>query len=114
VPVSIVVFFVAAAAIPSLAARVKPIIDYTGILFVGLGATGLTLATSWGGTTYPWKSATIIGLFVGSAVALGVFVWVESRVTAPILPTRLCSSPERIPIAASGVPSRHEPNRNVP
>src|SRR6201997_255506 len=32
VPVSIVVFFVAAAAIPSLASRVKPIIDYTGIL----------------------------------------------------------------------------------
>ena len=93
VPLSIVVLFVAAAAIPSLAERTKPLIDYTGILFVGLGATGLTLATSWGGTTYPWKSATIIGLFIGSAVALGVFVWVESRVAAPILPTRLFASP---------------------
>ena len=93
VPLSIVVFFVAAAAIPSLAGRAKPVIDYTGILFVGLGATGLTLATSWGGTTYPWKSATIIGLFVGSTAALAVFVWVESRVAAPILPTRLFGSP---------------------
>src|SRR6202034_1784665 len=93
VPVSIVVFFVAAAAIPSLATRGKAVIDYTGILFVGLGATGLTLATSWGGTTYPWNSATIIGLFVSSAMALGIFVWVESRVTAPILPTRLFGSP---------------------
>ena len=93
VPVSIVVFFVAAAAIPSLAGRGKPIIDYTGILLVGLGATGLTLATSWGGTTYPWKSATIIGLFAGSTLALGIFVWVESRVAAPILPTRLFGSP---------------------
>jgi EmrB/QacA subfamily drug resistance transporter len=93
VPLSIVVLFVAAAAIPSLVGRTKPVIDYTGILFVGLGATGLTLATSWGGTTYPWKSATIIGLFVGSTVALGVFVWVESRVAAPILPTRLFASP---------------------
>jgi len=74
VPVSIVVFFVAAAAIPTLAARGRPIIDYTGILFVGLGATGLTLATSRGGTTYPWNSATIIGLFVGSTAALGIFV----------------------------------------
>jgi EmrB/QacA subfamily drug resistance transporter len=92
VPVSIVVFFVAAAAIPSLAGRAKPVIDYVGILFVGLGATGLTLATSWGGTTYPWNSSTIIGLFVGSAAALGIFVWVESRGAAPILPTRLFSS----------------------
>ena len=48
VPVSIVVFFVAAAAIPSLAGRAKPVIDYTGILLVGLGATGLTLATRQG------------------------------------------------------------------
>jgi predicted MFS family arabinose efflux permease len=93
VPVSIVVFFVAAAATPTLAARGRPIIDYTGILFVGLGATGLTLATSWGGTTYPWNSATIIGLFVGSTAALGIFVWIESRVAAPILPTRLFGSP---------------------
>src|SRR5277367_6124787 len=69
------------------------IIDYTGILFVGLGATGLTLATSWGGTTYPWNSATIIGLFVGSAAALGIFVSIESRVAAPFLPTRLFGSP---------------------
>src|ERR1700751_3690445 len=93
VPLSIVVFFVAAAGIPSLAGRGKPVIDYTGILLVGLGATGLTLATSWGGTTYPWKSATIIGLFVGSTAALAIFVWVESRVAAPILPTRLFGIP---------------------
>src|ERR1700730_637431 len=97
VPVSIVVFFVAAAAIPSLATRGKAVIDYAGILFVGLGATGLTLATSWGGTTYPWSSPTIIGLFAASAAALGIFVWVESRSSgpesAPIVPTRLFANP---------------------
>ncbi|HEY2196904.1 MAG TPA: MDR family MFS transporter [Mycobacterium sp.] len=97
VPVSIVVFFVAAAAIPSLATREKPVIDYAGILFVGLGAAGLTLATSWGGTTYPWGSPTIIGLFAASAAALGIFVWIESRSSgpdsAPILPTRLFANP---------------------
>jgi EmrB/QacA subfamily drug resistance transporter len=97
VPVSIVVFFVAAAAIPSLPTRGKAVIDYAGILFVGLGATGLTLATSWGGTTYSWNSPTIIGLFAASAAALGIFVWVESRSSgpesAPILPTRLFTNP---------------------
>jgi EmrB/QacA subfamily drug resistance transporter len=93
VPISVVVFFVAAAAIPALSDRTKPVIDYTGILFVGLGAAGLTLATSWGGTTYPWGSPMIIGLFVGSVIALCVFAWVESRGAAPILPTRLFGSP---------------------
>ncbi|MGA8330742.1 MAG: MFS transporter, partial [Mycobacterium sp.] len=97
VPVSVVVFFVAAAAIPALATRGRAVIDYAGILFVGLGATGLTLATSWGGTTYAWGSTMIIGLFVFSAAALGAFVWVESRSSgpdsAPILPMRLFGNP---------------------
>jgi EmrB/QacA subfamily drug resistance transporter len=93
VPVSVVVVMVAAAAIPQLTSSAKPTIDYSGIAFVGLGATGLTLATSWGGTRYPWGSPAIIGLFAGAAVALCVFVWVESRVAEPILPIRLFRSP---------------------
>lgn len=93
VPISVVVIFVAAAAIPALGASAKPIIDYSGIIFVGLGAAGLTLATSWGGTLYAWGSPTIIGLFVGAAVALGVFVVVERRAAEPILPIRLFASP---------------------
>ena len=55
----------AAAAIPSLAKAARPVIDYAGILLVGLGASGLTLATSWGGGEYAWGSPMIIGLFVG-------------------------------------------------
>lgn len=93
VPISVVVIFVAAAAIPALAGSAKPVIDYTGIAFVGLGAAGLTLATSWGGTLYAWGSPTIIGLFVGAVVALGVFAVVERRAAEPILPIRLFASP---------------------
>ncbi|AMO61230.1 EmrB/QacA subfamily drug resistance transporter [Mycolicibacterium phlei] len=93
VPVGIVVLAVAAVAIPALARTGRPVIDYAGILFVGLGASGLTLATSWGGSTYPWSSPTIIGLFAASAVALAVFVWVEIRAAEPILPIRLFASP---------------------
>ena len=84
---------VGAVAIPSLAKAARPVIDYAGILFVGLGASGLTLATSWGGGTYAWSSPVIIGLFVGSALALAIFVWVESRAAEPILPIRLFASP---------------------
>lgn len=76
-----------------LARAAKPVIDYAGILFVGLGASGLTLATSWGGGEYPWSSPVIIGLFVVSAAALAIFVWVELRAAEPILPIRLFASP---------------------
>ncbi|KUI43654.1 MFS transporter [Mycobacterium sp. IS-1590] len=93
VPVALVVLAVAAAAIPPLAKSGKAVIDYAGIVFVGLGASGLTLATSWGGSTYPWSSAPIIALFVGSFAALAVFVWVELHTAEPILPIRLFASP---------------------
>ena len=93
IPVAIVVFVVAAAAIPTLARSSRPVIDYAGIVFVALGASGLTLATSWGGSTYAWSSPVIIGLFAASALALAIFVWVETRVAEPILPIRLFASP---------------------
>ena len=93
IPVAIVVLLVAVTAIPSLAKSARPVIDYAGIVSVGLGASGLTLATSWGGGEYAWTSPVIIGLFVASAAALAVFVWVETRAAEPILPIRLFASP---------------------
>ncbi|HEU5265399.1 MAG TPA: MFS transporter, partial [Jatrophihabitans sp.] len=41
---------------------------------------------------YPWGSATIIGLFVGSAIALVLFVFAEARAAEPILPLHLFRS----------------------
>ncbi|SEH78107.1 drug resistance transporter, EmrB/QacA subfamily [Mycolicibacterium rutilum] len=93
VPVALIVLAVAAVAIPAMAKTTKPVIDYAGILFVGLGASGLTLATSWGGSTYAWSSPVIIGLFVASVVALAIFVRVETRAAEPVLPIRLFASP---------------------
>jgi EmrB/QacA subfamily drug resistance transporter len=94
VPVAIVVLAVGVAAIPALTkSAARPAIDYAGIVLVGIGASGLTLATSWGGGEYAWGSPTIIGLFVGSAAALAAFVIVEARTAEPILPMRLFASP---------------------
>ena len=93
IPVGIVVLVVAIVAIPPLAKAAKPVIDYAGIVFIGLGASALTLATSWGGAEYAWTSPVIIGLFAGSAGALAAFVRAETRAAEPILPLRLFSSP---------------------
>jgi EmrB/QacA subfamily drug resistance transporter len=92
VPVAVVVIALALRTIPGIARGSRPRVDYLGVLFVALGASGLTLATSWGGTQYAWGSATIIGLFAGSAVALVIFVRVELRAAEPILPMRLFRS----------------------
>jgi EmrB/QacA subfamily drug resistance transporter len=91
-PIGIVVIALAAVTMPAVKAAARPVIDYLGIVFVSLGAAGLTLALSWGGTQYPWTSGTIVGLFAGSMVALAVFVVVESRAADPILPLRLFRS----------------------
>lgn len=94
VPVSIAVLTVAATAVPALARPPKPVIDYLGILVIAVATTALIMATSWGGTTYAWGSATIVGLLIGAAVALGFFVWLEGRArAAAILPPRLFGSP---------------------
>jgi EmrB/QacA subfamily drug resistance transporter len=93
IPVAVVVLLVGAVAIPSLAKAGRPVIDYAGILLIGVGASGLTLATSWGGGEYAWGSPMIIGLFVVSAAAIALFVWVETRAAEPILPIRLFASP---------------------
>ncbi|MEN4476366.1 MDR family MFS transporter [Mycolicibacterium cosmeticum] len=93
VPVAVVVIAIAAVAIPELNRTARPVLDYAGIVLIGIGAAGLTLATSWGGTTYAWGSPTIIGLFVGSTVALIAFVAAERRAAEPILPIRLFANP---------------------
>ena len=92
VPIAVIVIGLSARTIPSIKSSARPIIDFAGIVFVGIGAAGLTLATSWGGTTYAWISVQILGLAGVSVASLMVFVFVESRATEPVLPLRLFGS----------------------
>ncbi|MGW9588825.1 MDR family MFS transporter [Streptomyces chartreusis] len=93
VPIAIVVVFAAARTIPVVKSAARPVIDYLGIGLVAVGASALILATSWGGNEYAWGSGVIIGLFVGGAVALGLFCWAETRAAEPMLPMRLFTDP---------------------
>ncbi|MET0133950.1 MAG: MDR family MFS transporter [Kibdelosporangium sp.] len=91
-PIGAIVLVVAVFALPAVRGARRPKIDYLGILLIALASTGLTLVTSWGGTEYPWASATIILMAIGSVVALVLFVLVEQRAAEPMLPMRLFRS----------------------
>ncbi|MFI0982245.1 MDR family MFS transporter [Streptomyces sp. NPDC021093] len=93
VPIAILVVIAAARTIPSVKSASKPRIDYLGIALVAIGSSALVLATSWGGNEYAWGSVTIIGLFVGGIVALGLFCVVETRAAEPMLPMKLFANP---------------------
>ncbi|WP_194291119.1 MDR family MFS transporter [Nocardia aurantia] len=92
VPVALVMLVVAARTIPAMRAAARPVIDYLGIALVAVGVSCLILALEWGGNEYPWKSATIIGLFVVAAILLTAFVFVELRAAEPMLPMHLFRS----------------------
>lgn len=64
-------------------------VDYLGALLVVLTFTPLLLALTLGGTSYPWSSVPIVGLFALSALAFVIFIWVESRTQDAILPLHL-------------------------
>ncbi|KAF8988146.1 hypothetical protein BGZ52_000274 [Haplosporangium bisporale] len=64
-------------------------IDYLGTLFIIISVVCLLLPITWGGTTYPWNSATIIVLFCAAAVLIGVTIFIEHKAVEAIIPPRL-------------------------
>ncbi|HET7558992.1 MAG TPA: MDR family MFS transporter [Limnochordia bacterium] len=64
-------------------------IDYWGALTFTVGVSSLLYALLNGGTTYPWGSAAIFGLFALAAASLALFFWIESKAPQPMLPLEL-------------------------
>ncbi|SNV20821.1 Multidrug-efflux transporter 3 [Dermatophilus congolensis] len=72
--------------------RIDATIDYAGIGTLTIGLVALLAATSLGGTTWPWQSAQIIGLYILGAISIAVFIAVESKAKEPVIPLRLFTS----------------------
>jgi EmrB/QacA subfamily drug resistance transporter len=64
-------------------------IDWWGAILLVAGVSCILLAVQLGGSTYPWESWQIIGLFVLGALVLAGFVLREAFAPEPILPLRL-------------------------
>jgi EmrB/QacA subfamily drug resistance transporter len=90
VPIGIVAMLVLIFLMPTLRGKARQVsIDYIGAALLVLGTVPLMLGFTWAGTQYDWLSPQIIGLFVGSAIVLTIFVvyqaWLERRGGQPII-----------------------------
>ncbi|MFI1094371.1 MFS transporter [Streptomyces sp. NPDC020917] len=69
--------------------RARPRLDVLGALLLAVGSTCLVLLTTWGGSTYGWRSKEILGLGAGALVCGVLFVVVERFAPEPVIPLRL-------------------------
>lgn len=72
--------------------RSKVTVDYLGAALLTVGITSIVLVTTWGGTEYAWDSAMIMELIAIGVVALVGFVYVQTKVTEPIMPLHIFRS----------------------
>lgn len=69
--------------------RVRVALDYWGAFLLSVGIATLLLWVTFAGNSFAWASWQTAVMVGGSLVVLGVAVWVESRVEAPIIPLTL-------------------------
>jgi EmrB/QacA subfamily drug resistance transporter len=69
--------------------RVEHKIDYLGASVMSGAVVALILLLTWGGTTYAWGSATIVGLGIVALILFAIFIAVERRASEPIVPLTL-------------------------
>lgn len=69
--------------------RKRQKIDWLGTILLAGSILSFMFALEFGGKTYAWDSALIIGLFIAAVVGLLLFLYVESKVEAPVVPIGL-------------------------
>jgi EmrB/QacA subfamily drug resistance transporter len=102
-PIGAIALVVIAVVLPAAGTRQQHKIDYLGAATLAGFATAVVLATSWGGTTYPWSSPVIIGLFAGAAALLAAWYVSARHAAEPVLPLRLFRNPVFSVSAAIGL-----------
>jgi EmrB/QacA subfamily drug resistance transporter len=104
-PIGAIALVVVAAVLHAkVTTRVDHQIDYVGASVLSGAVVALILLLTWGGTTYAWTSATIIGLGVATLVLFALFISIERRASEPIVPLHLFSNKVfRVSFATSAI-----------
>src|SRR5690606_22709453 len=92
-PIGAAALAVIGIALPPLAGGRRHRIDYLGAAVMMTATTCLVLVLTLGGADLPWSSPAIIGLAVAGVALTVVFVLIEQRVDAPIVPLKLFTVP---------------------
>ena len=90
-PVAAAALVAIAVTLPRVRVERRVHVDWQGSLLLIAGLLPMLLAFTWAGSSYPWGSPVILGLFAVTLVALALFVWVEARAEEPIIPTHFFS-----------------------
>src|SRR5215213_3294715 len=85
--VAALVFIVAYLHLPHVPRRHK--LDCVGFVALPLALVAVLLATTWGGTTYPWDSWQIVSLYAVGVLVLIGFLINQYYAAEPVLPLRL-------------------------
>ncbi|MFF4508340.1 MFS transporter [Streptomyces sp. NPDC001401] len=88
-PVGLAVLAASAFALKLPEQHVRRPLDYAGAALAAAFSCALLLVTDWGGKKYAWSSPVVLGLLVGAAVALALFLWRQLRAPEPVLPLAL-------------------------
>jgi EmrB/QacA subfamily drug resistance transporter len=88
-PLGIVALIVVIRTLPPQRERREHRIDFAGAAVLSVAVTSLLLASVWGGTTYPWDSAAVLGTGLAGVVGVVAFLAIERRVPEPLVPLEL-------------------------
>ena len=88
-PLSLLSLFMVIVKMPALPHQRSGAVDVLGAALLIAAFVPLLLALSLGGHSFAWRAPQSLGLFALAAVALTLFIYVENRVSNPILPPHL-------------------------
>jgi len=92
-PIGAIALFVIVITMPRRAPLTVHAIDWLGAGVLAAGTATLLMGLVWGGKSYPWTSAHVIGALALAAVLLVTFASVERRAPEPILPFDILRNP---------------------
>jgi EmrB/QacA subfamily drug resistance transporter len=93
IPLGLATLFILARVLPQNPRQANAKIDYWGAITSAIGVIALLLSVELLNFGFTWSSPIVIGGLVIALVMISLFLWIETRVSDPIIPLRLFRNP---------------------